>query len=131
MNGTANLNNSTAEFVIDDPFDNSKRLVIVQATHINGTFKDYKVKNDVLKSTDGSCHKYSVASSDTKDTTVTVILNSVPTACVGKNPRSLLILGVTVGVLGSLALLMGLLWVFRDVASAFARRTSDQESLVV
>lgn len=130
VNGTANLSHSaTVILVFKDPFQDTKRITLVEATRIVGNFKGFVVKNSGKMDQNGKCHKYTVASQDAESTSVSVLVVSAETTC-EHNQRSWIFMGVTIGVLGSLVFVLGLLYVFRDIAHSYMRSPEHEEALV-
>lgn len=133
MNGTAIISQSTVILLLEEPFedDATRRIKLVQATSVHGAFNNIQIHLNKAQGKDGACHTYQVAQQVTEATSVSVILATTEVTCYQRNPRQWLMLGFTVGVIGLLVIIIGLLYLFRDIVMTIARRQRDEESYII
>ena len=134
VSGTAYLNGSTVEIqVAMDQGSDTRRLGLINATQIVGSFASIRVKGDEQRtSKDGTCTSYFVASTDRVGGELSVLIVPKEEACKGGgSSKRWVVSGVVLGVVGGLVITTGLMYVFREAADRWARRPTDDEGTLL
>lgn len=105
------------------------RVPLVQATQIVGAFGSVTVKHKA--GTDGGkCHEDVVSSTDATRGSLSVLVTAQQVKC-KSNRVPILITIVVLSVVGGTAIIIGLLWVFRNAAMTWARKNHDRDFYLV
>ena len=117
---------SKAEVVVDGlQEDATRRVPLVQATQVVGSFASISVKGEGRVA--DRCFEYYAGSTDRDGGTIAVLVVPREKRCKSANQPNWVIWGSIMGGVGLLAIALGLLWVYRDIAESWARYSALSE----
>lgn len=133
VNGSARVGGGVAVIEIsgststDGGGEGTERRILVSATNgVEGAFMRVELKGQ-KRGADGKCYGYFAATQDQQQQSLSVLLVPREEPCKVRTSRTWIIAGVTMGVLGSLLILFGVLWVGRDLFQRWARGSDNEE----